>query len=210
VEQDSLGEYDAAVRDSWIAKELKLVQNVLPAVAKYGDDIGTLLAGVDMWMRTLKIGRRSPMKHHPDNESIERADLYKPIAYPKPDGVISFDRLTGRVLASPITRKTSPAICNWLIPKVPVEINLKRLWRARSPLLPGWRLRIRRTGRGRTAPADQRAELRPLQDLRHQGPDQNITGLRPKAAAGRTIRICEYSSPGRGGGPAQLVEGHRP
>ena len=91
---DALSEYDAAVRSSWIAKELKLVKNVLPAVEKFGDDIGTVLAGIDMWMRTLKIGLPITMKHHLDNEALRRADLYKPIAYPKPDGVISFDRLS--------------------------------------------------------------------------------------------------------------------
>ena len=91
---DALREYDAAVRSSWIAKELKLVKNVLPAVEKFGDDIGTVLAGIDMWMRTLKIGLPITMKHHPDNEALNRADLYQPIAYPKPDGVISFDRLS--------------------------------------------------------------------------------------------------------------------
>ncbi len=91
---DALSEYDAAVQGSWIAKELKLVKNVLPAVEKFGDDIGTVLAGIDMWMRTLKIGLPITMKHYPDNEALRRADLYKPIAYPKPDGVISFDRLS--------------------------------------------------------------------------------------------------------------------
>ena len=91
---DAMAEYDAAVRSSWIAKELKLVQNVLPAVEKFGDDIGTVLSGIDMWMRTLKIGLPITMKLHPDHEALERADLYKPIAYPKPDGVISFDRLS--------------------------------------------------------------------------------------------------------------------
>ena len=91
---DALSEYDVAVKGSWIAKELKLVKNVLPAVEKFGDDIGTVLAGIDMWMRTLKIGLPITMKHHPDNEALRRADLYKPIAYPKPDGVISFDRLS--------------------------------------------------------------------------------------------------------------------
>ena len=93
-EADALSEYDAAVRGSWIAKELKLVKNVLPAVEKFGDDIGTVLAGIDMWMRTLKIGLPITMKHHPDHEALRRADLYKPVVYPKPDNVISFDRLS--------------------------------------------------------------------------------------------------------------------
>jgi electron-transferring-flavoprotein dehydrogenase len=94
-EADSLDEYDAAVRDSWIAKELKLVQNAEPMVAKWGGEMGTILAGADMWLRTLfGFGLAKPMKHHRDSEATQRADHYKPIAYPKPDGVISFDRLT--------------------------------------------------------------------------------------------------------------------
>ncbi|MBX7526934.1 electron transfer flavoprotein-ubiquinone oxidoreductase [Qipengyuania vesicularis] len=87
-------DYDDAVRSSWIAKELKLVQNAQPAVAKYGEDLGTVLAGIDMWMRTLKIGLPISMKHHRDHEMLQRADLYAPIVYPKPDGTLSFDRLT--------------------------------------------------------------------------------------------------------------------
>ena len=93
-EHTELMEYDAAVRDSWIAKELKLVQNALPAIERFGSDIGTVLGGVDMWMRYLKIGLPISMKHHRDCEALNRADLYKPIDYPKPDGVLSFDRLT--------------------------------------------------------------------------------------------------------------------
>ncbi|TRD12498.1 electron transfer flavoprotein-ubiquinone oxidoreductase [Erythrobacter insulae] len=93
-EKTELSDYDSAVRSSWIADELKLVQNAEPAVAKYGGDIGTMLAGVDMWMRTLKIGLPIAMKHHADYTMTGRADLYPKIDYPKPDGEISFDRLT--------------------------------------------------------------------------------------------------------------------
>ncbi|AOL23381.1 electron-transferring-flavoprotein dehydrogenase [Erythrobacter litoralis] len=93
-EKTELSDYDSTLRSSWIADELKKVQNAQPAVAKYGGDIGTALAGIDMWMRTLKIGLPISMKHHRDHEMTGRADLYPKIDYPKPDGEITFDRLT--------------------------------------------------------------------------------------------------------------------
>ncbi len=93
-EKDALEDYDAALRDSWIATELKKVRNAQPFVAKFGEGLGTALAGIDMWMRTLKIGLPFSLGHHKDAECLNRADLYKPIDYPKPDGKISFDRLT--------------------------------------------------------------------------------------------------------------------
>ncbi|MEO0589839.1 MAG: electron transfer flavoprotein-ubiquinone oxidoreductase [Pseudomonadota bacterium] len=92
--QPELQSYEPNLRSSWIADELKKVQNAEPAVAKFGDDIGSILAGVDMWMRTLKIGLPISMKHHADYTQTGRADLYPKIEYPKPDGVYSFDRLT--------------------------------------------------------------------------------------------------------------------
>jgi electron-transferring-flavoprotein dehydrogenase len=93
-EHSEVASYEANLRESWIAKELKLVQNAEPAVAKFGGDIGTVIAGADMWMRTLKIGLPISMKHHRDYENLQRADIHRKIDYPKPDGVISFDRLT--------------------------------------------------------------------------------------------------------------------
>ena len=93
-EHTELADYDANLRESWIAKELKQVKTAQPVVAKFGGEIGTVLAGIDMWMRQLKIGLPITMKHEPDYELTTRADLFRPIEYPKPDGVISFDRLT--------------------------------------------------------------------------------------------------------------------
>ena len=93
-EKTELMDYDAAVRASWIADELKKVKNAQPAVAKFGGEIGTVLAGADMWMRQLRIGLPITMKHTPDYTHTHRADLHRPIAYPKPDGEITFDRLT--------------------------------------------------------------------------------------------------------------------
>lgn len=122
---DSMVEYDAAVRESWIAKELKLVQNAEPMVAKFGGDIGTVFAGVDMWLRYLKLPILPVMGHHRDCEGTQRADLYKPIAYPKPDGVISFDRLSSVSLSFTNHEEDQPCHLQLKDPAVPVEINLK-------------------------------------------------------------------------------------
>jgi electron-transferring-flavoprotein dehydrogenase len=123
-EKDEMGEYDAAVRDSWIAKELKLVQNAQPVIAKFGGELGTVLAGLDMWMRTLKIGLPITMKHHRDCEATQRADLFKPITYPKPDGVISFDRLSSVFMSNTNHEEDQPSHLVLKDPTVPTRINL--------------------------------------------------------------------------------------
>lgn len=124
-EKDDMVEYDTAVRESWIAKELKQVQNAQPLVAKFGGELGTVLAGADMWLRTIGgFGIWKPMKHHKDAEATQRADLFKPIAYPKPDGVITFDRLTS--VAFSYTNHEEDQPCHLVLkdPTVPTRINL--------------------------------------------------------------------------------------
>ena len=124
-EKDDLVEYDAAVRESWIAKELKKVQNAQPLVAKFGGELGTVLAGADMWLRTIGVfGIWKPMKHHRDSEATQRADLYKPIAYPKPDGVITFDRLTSVSFSYTNHEEDQPSHLVLKDPTVPTRINL--------------------------------------------------------------------------------------
>jgi electron-transferring-flavoprotein dehydrogenase len=124
-EKDDMVEYDAAVRDSWIAKELKKVQNAQPLVAKFGGELGTVLAGADMWLRTIGgFGIWKPMKHHRDSEATQRADLYKPIAYPKPDGVITFDRLTSVSFSYTNHEEDQPSHLVLKDPTVPTRINL--------------------------------------------------------------------------------------
>jgi electron-transferring-flavoprotein dehydrogenase len=124
-EKDELGEYDTAVRASWIATELKKVQNAEPLVAKWGGTWGTLFAGADMWLRTLfGFGLAKPMKHHTDASGTQRADLYKPIVYPKPDGVVSFDRLSSVALSFTNHEEDQPCHLVLKDPSVPTRINL--------------------------------------------------------------------------------------
>jgi electron-transferring-flavoprotein dehydrogenase len=124
-EGDALQAYDDRLRSSWVADELKMVRNVEPMVAKYGGTLGTILAGADMWMRTLKIGLPFTMKHHPDNEGLLRKDQAKPIAYPKPDGVISFDRLSSVFLSNTNHEEDQPVHLTLKDASIPIEVNLK-------------------------------------------------------------------------------------
>ncbi len=124
-EHDELTAYQETLNDSWIAVELKKVQNAQPAIAKYGGDFGTALAGIDMWMRTLKVGLPISMKHHADHSQILRKDLYPPIAYPKPDGVISFDRLSSVFLSNTNHAEDQPCHLTLKDENVPITVNLE-------------------------------------------------------------------------------------
>jgi electron-transferring-flavoprotein dehydrogenase len=94
---DELKAYAEAFKTSWVAKELKAVRNAKPLWTKFGTMLGIPLTGLDLWVNTL-LGRFSffgTMKHEKtDAKSLEPAAKHKKIVYPKPDGVLSFDRLT--------------------------------------------------------------------------------------------------------------------
>jgi electron-transferring-flavoprotein dehydrogenase len=123
-EYDSLASYDAALHASWVAKELKTVRNAEPALARFGATAGTLYAGFDMWMHHLGITLPWTIKHHRDNESLWRKDLVQPIAYPKPDGVISFDRLSSVFLSNTNHEEDQPIHLTLKDASVPVDVNL--------------------------------------------------------------------------------------
>lgn len=89
-------------RDSAIGKDLKRVRNVKPLWSKFGTIIGVALGGLDMWTNQLfGFSFFGTMKHgKTDAASLEPAAKHKPINYPKPDGVVSFDRLSSVFLSS--------------------------------------------------------------------------------------------------------------
>jgi electron-transferring-flavoprotein dehydrogenase len=122
---DELTEYQTSLNASWIAKELKLVQNAQPAIAKFGGDYGTVIAGVDMWMRTLKIGLPVSMKHHTDASMILRKDMFAAIHYPKPDGIVSFDRLSSVFLSNTNHEEDQPCHLTLKDESIPIEVNLE-------------------------------------------------------------------------------------
>jgi electron-transferring-flavoprotein dehydrogenase len=121
---DVLAGYEPAVRDGWIGDELKKVRNVEPAVAKLGSTIGTLVAGTDMWMRQLGIGLPLTMKHHPDHTTLWRKDIAPRIDYPRPDGVISFDKLSSVFISNTNHEEDQPVHLTLKDPTIPTRVNL--------------------------------------------------------------------------------------
>ena len=94
---DTLDAYEAAYKGSSVYKELKQVRNVKPLRSKLGTAIGIPMGGIEMWISTLFGGFSvfGTLKHgKSDAKSLQPAKNFKPIDYPKPDGVLSFDKLT--------------------------------------------------------------------------------------------------------------------
>jgi electron-transferring-flavoprotein dehydrogenase len=98
---DELAEYEANWRASEIGRDLKKVRNAKPFWSKLGTMLGLALAGFDMWTNTLGFSLFGTLKHgKPDSKTLLPAKNFTPIDYPKPDGKISFDKLSSVFLSN--------------------------------------------------------------------------------------------------------------
>ncbi|MDJ0638105.1 MAG: electron transfer flavoprotein-ubiquinone oxidoreductase [Paracoccaceae bacterium] len=123
---DSLEAYDTALREGPVGKDLKRVRNVAPLNAKYGPLGGLAFGGFDMWFQTIFGGLSlfGTLAHgKTDAEATEDASKHKPIDYPKPDGVLSFDRLTNVSFSFTNHEESQPAHLRLTDPDVPVKVN---------------------------------------------------------------------------------------
>ncbi len=113
---DELTSYEEGWRRSPIGKDLKRVRNVKPLWSKLGTVVGVGLGGVDMWCNTLGFSLFGTLRHgKPDSETLLPAAQCKRIDYPKPDGQISFDRLSSVFLSNTNHTENQPAhlhVCN--------------------------------------------------------------------------------------------------
>jgi electron-transferring-flavoprotein dehydrogenase len=119
-----LATYPRAFRESWVYRELYVARNFRPAFQKWGLVGGTLYNGIDQLL-----GGRLPwtLKHgKPDHESLRPVAECRPIEYPKPDGVLSFDRLSSVFISNTNHEEDQPAHLTLKDEKVPIEINLAR------------------------------------------------------------------------------------
>jgi len=125
---DTLTAYPEAFKQSWAYRDLYKVRNVKPALKK-GMWLGTAIGGVHMWLNDLGLGFLVPgtTKHrHADHETLKRADEAPKIAYPKPDGVVSFDRLSSVFLSNTNHEEDQPVHLKLRDPSIPIRDNLPR------------------------------------------------------------------------------------
>ncbi|MFZ3482307.1 electron transfer flavoprotein-ubiquinone oxidoreductase [Sphingomonas sp. 3-13AW] len=121
---DTLDAYPRAYEASWVYEELRKVRNVVPLVKKFGDFVGSGLSGMTMWAEHWGIRMPFTMKHHPDHESLWRKDQVQPIAYPKPDGKLTFDRLSSVFLSNTNHEEDQPVHLTLRDPDIPIDYDL--------------------------------------------------------------------------------------
>jgi electron-transferring-flavoprotein dehydrogenase len=117
---------DAHVISGEIEQDLKKVRNAKPLLAKFGTLIGIALSGFDIWTNSLFglsiFGTLSHKK--PDNEIMKKASACPKISYPKPDGILTFDKSASLFLANLSHEENQPVHLHLRDPLIPVQKNL--------------------------------------------------------------------------------------
>ncbi|MGV6801114.1 MAG: electron transfer flavoprotein-ubiquinone oxidoreductase [bacterium] len=125
---DELHSYTEKYHHSWVYDELKRVRNAKPLWTKFGTVLGGIaLSGLDLWTNTLAAGLSvfGTLHHNKtDAAATGKAADYSPIAYPKPDGVITFDRLTNVSFSATNHEENQPVHLKLADPSIPISVNL--------------------------------------------------------------------------------------
>jgi electron-transferring-flavoprotein dehydrogenase len=123
---DELNDYETEVRNGAIGKDLKKVRNVKPMWSKWGLAASLAFGGLDMWTNNLfGFSLFGTLKHgKTDAAATGKAADYKPIDYPRPDGVISFDRLTNVAFSFTNHEESQPPHLRLKDASVPIRVNL--------------------------------------------------------------------------------------
>jgi electron-transferring-flavoprotein dehydrogenase len=123
---DVVDGYEEAWRASHVYKDLKRVRNVKPLWSKFGTIVGVPLAALEMWTNQLfGFSFFGTLKHgKPDYATLKPASKFKKIVYPKPDGVISFDKLSSVFLSNTNHEEDQPVHLKLTDPSIPIRVNL--------------------------------------------------------------------------------------
>jgi electron-transferring-flavoprotein dehydrogenase len=118
---DELNAYPEAFRQSWLNEELYRARNFKPWMSK-GLWWGSLMFGIDQML----LGGKAPWTLHltPDHTKLKRARECRPITYPKPDGALTFDRLSSVFLSNTNHEENQPCHLRLTDPETAIKVNL--------------------------------------------------------------------------------------
>jgi electron-transferring-flavoprotein dehydrogenase len=123
---DELSAYEADVRGGAIGRDLRRVRNVKPLWSRYGLVASLMGGGIDMWANTAGFTVFGTLKHgKSDAAATGLAKDFKAIVYPKPDGVLSFDRLTNVAYSFTNHDEHQPAHLVLKDKSIPIAVNLR-------------------------------------------------------------------------------------
>src|SRR5689334_10022490 len=122
-QSDELADYPSAFSESWLHDELHIARNFKPWMAK-GLVVGTLMFGMDQVLLRGRAPWTLRNKHH-DHEMLRSKSESEPITYPKPDGVISFDRLSSVFISNTNHNEDQPSHLTLKDATVPIKVNLE-------------------------------------------------------------------------------------
>ncbi len=183
---DELSTYEPSVRSSHIYRDLSRVRNVKPLWSRFGTFGGLLpLGGIDMWTNYLfGFSLFGTLKHRKaDYATLKPASQFKPIDYPKPDGVLSFDKLSSVFLSSTNHEEDQPVHLRLKDPTIPVRVNLPEYDEPAQRYCPAGVYEIVREASG------PRFQIN-AQNCVHcktcdiKDPEQNITWVTPEGGGG--------------------------
>ncbi|MBL8564760.1 MAG: electron transfer flavoprotein-ubiquinone oxidoreductase [Hyphomicrobiaceae bacterium] len=184
---DKLDAYEAEVRSGDIARDLKRVRNAKPLWSRLGTVAGIALGGIDMWLNTLipGVGLGYTLGHgKTDAQSLKPASKYKPITYPRPDGVLTFDRLTNVSFSATNHEEDQPVHLRLKDPRVPVQVNLPEFAEPAQRYCPAGVYEIVTDGDGRARFQINAQNCVHCKTCDIKDPSQNITWVCPEGGGG--------------------------
>lgn len=117
--------YPQALRASWVWQDLDAVRNIKPLLSRFGNGGGTVLGGLEMWLGAFKLRAPWTLQHrNADHECIRPASDMQMIDYPKPDGLLTFDKPSSISLSNIAHDANQPCHLRLLDNAVPIKHNL--------------------------------------------------------------------------------------
>ena len=184
---DKLTAYEDDVRNGDIGRDLKSVRNMKPYWSRFGTALGVALGGTDLWLNTLipGIGLGYTLKHRKtDAASTGKASDFKPIAYPKPDGKLTFDKLTNLSFSATNHEEDQPVHLRLADPNIPVAVNLPEFAEPAQRYCPAGVYEILRDDKGNARFQINAQNCVHCKTCDIKDPSQNITWVCPEGGGG--------------------------